>query len=187
MPTIATRLLGAFSFLAILLASLGLYGVVSFSVSRRSPEMGIRIAMGAERTQLIQMVMREMLLTVTVGLAMGVGFALLTAPALGPVLYQVPAVDIASFVFGAVLVTLGIFAVMSPLFSGIATAVLVGLLLFTGGIIETIFAFKAPSFGKGVLVFLFGGLAIAAGMLTLMRPGEGLGAMTIILPPTPMP
>ena len=86
-----------------------------------------------------------------------------------------------SFVFGAVLVTLGIFAVMSPLFSGIATAVLVGLLLMTGGIIETIFAFRAPSFGKGVLVFLFGGLAIAAGVLTLMRPGEGLGALTIIL------
>jgi predicted lysophospholipase L1 biosynthesis ABC-type transport system permease subunit len=103
MPTIATRLLGAFSLLAMLLARLGLYGVVSFSVCRRSPEMGIRIAMGAERGQLIQMVMREMLLTVTVGLALGVGFALLTAPALGPVLYQVPAVDIASFVFGAVL------------------------------------------------------------------------------------
>ena len=78
-PTIASRMLGAFSLLAMLLASLGLYGVVSFSVSRRSPEMGIRIAMGAERAQLIQMVMREVLLTVTVGLAMGIGFAMLTA------------------------------------------------------------------------------------------------------------
>ena len=103
MPTIATRMLGAFSLLAMLLASLGLYGVVSFSVSRRSPEMGIRIAMGAERSQLIRMVMREMLGTVTVGLAIGIGLALLTAPALAPVLFQVPAVDTLSFGFGAVL------------------------------------------------------------------------------------
>ena len=102
-PTIATRMLGAFSLLAILLASLGLYGVVSFSVSRRSPEMGIRIAMGALRSQLIHMVMREMLATVAVGLALGLGLAMLTAPALEPVLYQVPAVDPVSFVFGAVL------------------------------------------------------------------------------------
>jgi len=86
-----------------------------------------------------------------------------------------------SFVFGAVLITLGIFAVMAPLFSGIATTVLVGLLLLTGGIIEAIFAFRAPSLGKGALTFLFGGLAVAAGVLTLMRPGEGLGALTIIL------
>ena len=103
MPTIATRMLGAFSLLAILLASLGLYGVVSFSVSRRSPEMGIRIAMGAERSQLILMVMREMLVTVTVGLTMGIGLAMLTAPALEPMLYQVPAVDTLSCVFGSVL------------------------------------------------------------------------------------
>ena len=103
MPTIATRMLGAFSLLAMLLASLGLYGVVSFSVSRRSPEMGIRVAMGAEPAQLIQMVMREMLATVAMGLAMGIGFAMLTAPLLAPVLYQVPAVDALSFVFGSVL------------------------------------------------------------------------------------
>lgn len=85
------------------------------------------------------------------------------------------------FVFGAVLVCLGIFAVMAPLFSGIATAVLVGMLLMFGGMIETAFAVRAPSFGKGALVFLFGGLGIAAGVMMLLWPGRGLGALTFVL------
>lgn len=87
----------------------------------------------------------------------------------------------ASMVFGIVLVSLGVFAVMAPLFSGIATAVLVGMLLVAGGIVESIFAFQAPSFGKGVLRFLFGALAVVAGVVVLSQPGRGLGALTIIL------
>ena len=50
-----------------------------------------------------------------------------------------------SFVFGVVLVTLGVFAVMAPLFAGITTAVFIGLLMVAGGAAETAFAFKAPS------------------------------------------
>ena len=103
MPTIATGILGAFSLVAVLLARLGIYGVVSFAIARRSPEMGIRIALGAEPRQLINMVMREMLATVTVGLAVGVGLAMLAAPALAPVLYEVPAADGLSFAFRALL------------------------------------------------------------------------------------
>ncbi len=86
-----------------------------------------------------------------------------------------------AFVFGAVLICLGVFAVLAPLFTGVATAVLVGMLLVTGGIVETLFAFRAPSLGKGILTFLFGGLAVAAGVLVFLRPGEGLGALTLIL------
>ena len=103
MPTIAAGMLGTFSLLALLLASLGIYGVVSFAVARRSPEMGIRIALGAEPLQLINMVMREMLATVTIGLAIGIGLAMLAAPALTPVLYQVSPFDMVSFAIGALL------------------------------------------------------------------------------------
>ena len=102
-PRIAARLLGIFSLLAVVLASLGIYGVVSFVVARRSPEMGIRIALGGERSQLIRMVMREMLATVAVGLAAGTGLALLVAPALQPALYQVAALDVVSFAIGVLL------------------------------------------------------------------------------------
>jgi uncharacterized membrane protein HdeD (DUF308 family) len=87
----------------------------------------------------------------------------------------------ASIAFGAVLCVLGIFAVMAPLFSGIAVTVLVGMLLMMGGVFEVIFAFKAGSWGKGILVFLFGGLGVVAGAITLMTPMRSLGALTIVL------
>ena len=86
-----------------------------------------------------------------------------------------------SFVFGAMISMLGIIAVMTPLFSGITFSVFLGFLLLTGGILETIFAFQAPSFGKGVLVFLFGGLTIVAGFFLIAVPDRGLGALTWVL------
>jgi uncharacterized membrane protein HdeD (DUF308 family) len=86
-----------------------------------------------------------------------------------------------TFVWGMVIVSLGVFAVMAPLFSGIATSVLVGMLLLTGGIVQGIFAFQAPSFGKGVLRFLFGGLAVVAGGIMMAQPGRGVGALTMVL------
>jgi uncharacterized membrane protein HdeD (DUF308 family) len=86
-----------------------------------------------------------------------------------------------TFVWGMVIVSLGVFAVMAPLFSGIATSVLVGMLLLTGGIVQGIFAFQAPSLGKGVLRFLFGGLAVVAGGIMIAQPGRGVGALTMVL------
>ena len=86
-----------------------------------------------------------------------------------------------SFVFGAMISMLGIIAVMTPLFTGITVSVFLGFLLLTGGILETIFAFHAPSFGKGVLVFLFGGLTIVAGFFLIAVPDRGLGALTWVL------
>jgi uncharacterized membrane protein HdeD (DUF308 family) len=76
---------------------------------------------------------------------------------------------------------LGIVAVMTPLFSGIAFSVFVGCLLLVGGILETIFAFRAPSFGSGVLTFLFGGLTVVVGLLLIAMPERGLGALTFVL------
>ena len=86
-----------------------------------------------------------------------------------------------SFVFGAMISMLGIIAVMTPLFTGITFSVFLGFLLLTGGILETIFAFQAPSFGKGVLVYLFGGLTIVAGFFLIAVPDRGLGALTWLL------
>ena len=86
-----------------------------------------------------------------------------------------------SFVFGVMLVALGVFAVMAPMFTGVATAFLVGLLMVAGGIAETIFAFKAPSFGKGVLAFLFGGLTLVVGLYLAAAPDTGLGVLTFVL------
>ena len=100
---VSAGLLGGFSLLAMLLASLGIYAVVSFSVARRSSEIGIRIALGAEHSRVVRMVMREMLLTLVVGLAIGFAVALPAASLLQPTLYQVSALDGASFLVSALL------------------------------------------------------------------------------------
>jgi uncharacterized membrane protein HdeD (DUF308 family) len=84
-------------------------------------------------------------------------------------------------IFGAILSVIGIFAVLAPLFAGIAVTVLVGLLLLGAGVFEVLFALKAGSFGKGALRFLFGGLGILAGVVVLATPGRSLGVLTIVL------
>ncbi len=65
-----------FGLLATLLASIGLYGVMAFVVARRRKELGIRLALGAQRTDVIWMVMREVLLLLAIGLAIGIPCAL---------------------------------------------------------------------------------------------------------------
>ena len=92
----SAAILGLVSVLAVLLASLGIYAVVSFSVARRASEIGIRIALGAERSQVIGLVMREMLATVLLGLAVGASVALPAASSLASGLYGVSTVDAAS-------------------------------------------------------------------------------------------
>jgi ABC-type antimicrobial peptide transport system permease subunit len=70
------RLTGLFGMLALILASVGLYGVVSYLVARRSGEIGIRMAMGASRSNVVSMVLRGALLQVLVGLVLGIPAAL---------------------------------------------------------------------------------------------------------------
>lgn len=86
-----------------------------------------------------------------------------------------------SRVYGTILTVLGIFAIMSPVFTGLTVTFFVGMLLLLGGIVETIAAFQSETFGRGVLVFLFGGLSIAAGIATIATPVEAEGVLTIIL------
>lgn len=82
---------------------------------------------------------------------------------------------------GALLAVLGVLAMMAPLISGIAVTVLVGILMIAGGLMQTFFAFKAESFGKGVLVFLFGGLGVVAGVIILMTPQTSLAFLTMLV------
>ena len=87
----------------------------------------------------------------------------------------------ASIAFGTLLTVLGIFAVLAPLFTGVALTALVGMLLIAGGIVEIVFAFQAESFGKGVLKFLFGGLGAVAGIIVVATPVQSLGMLTFVL------
>ena len=97
--------------LALLLAAVGLYGVIAYSVARRTAEMGIRIALGAEGVGLIWLVMRETLSLVAAGLAVGIALALGLTRLIGNRLYGVAPNDP---------LTLAIAALALALASGIA-------------------------------------------------------------------
>ena len=87
-PRTAAQLMGVFGLLALILASLGIYAVVTFAVDRRSAELGIRIALGAARQRIIRMVVGETLLTVGLGLVAGLVLALAAARALEGILLR---------------------------------------------------------------------------------------------------
>jgi putative ABC transport system permease protein len=82
-----------FAMSALALASLGIYGVISFGVARRTPEMGIRIALGARASQLLAMVMRQGMVPVVLGLIAGLGCALVVGRLIASQLYGVTPSD----------------------------------------------------------------------------------------------
>jgi predicted permease len=78
---------GFFGLLALLLASIGLYGVMSYSVAHRTNEIGIRLALGAQRSDVIRLVLRETLLLVLMGLVIGLGAALASTRLISSMLF----------------------------------------------------------------------------------------------------
>jgi predicted permease len=93
-----------FGLLATLLASIGLYGVMAFVVARRTKELGIRLALGAQRSQVVWMVMREVLVLLAIGLAVGLPAALGLGRFVATQLYGIE--PNSPFVIGVTLVTL---------------------------------------------------------------------------------
>ena len=90
---LAMRLLGGFAAIALALAAVGIYGVMSYSVSRRTRELGTRLALGANRRDIVRLVMRQAAGIATIGLVAGLGAGLVAARALSSVLYDVPPWD----------------------------------------------------------------------------------------------
>ncbi len=80
---------GFFGALALLLATIGLYGVMSYNVARRRGEIGIRMALGAQQARVLRMVLQEVALLIMVGLALGLGAALATTRFVASFLYGV--------------------------------------------------------------------------------------------------
>jgi predicted permease len=97
----SAMLMAAFAVLALVLACLGIYAGVSFAVERRTHEIGIRVALGATRTRLIRMVIGESLAVAGIGIAAGIGLAVLAALGLRGMLFGVAPFDAASFAAAA--------------------------------------------------------------------------------------
>src|SRR4029079_16805123 len=87
------KLATCFGGLAVLLACLGLYGVISYSVARRTNEMGIRLALGATSGGELRMVLRESLWLVLIGVSIGAAAALLSTRFVSSLLFGVSATD----------------------------------------------------------------------------------------------
>ncbi len=86
-------LMAVFAAVALLVASLGIYGVVSYSVARRRNEIGIRMALGAQRSQLLGLIVRQGMTPVFVGLAAGVAVGLMLGRAIRSLLFEVQPAD----------------------------------------------------------------------------------------------
>jgi putative ABC transport system permease protein len=96
-------LLGLFAAVALALASVGIYGVVSYSVSQRTREIGIRMAFGAEVRNVLGMVLREILRLIFAGVAVGLLGAWALSRYLTSILYAVRATDLVTYVLAALL------------------------------------------------------------------------------------
>src|SRR5215467_9497226 len=111
----ALALVALFGGLALLLASLGLYGVMSYTVSQSTRELGMRMALGASTSNLLRLVLSRGLLLTTTGIAIGITLALLLTRLLGNLLYQVSPRDPLAFVAAfAVMILASIAACFLP-------------------------------------------------------------------------
>jgi predicted permease len=112
---LVARLASAFGVLALLLASIGLYGVMTYAITRRTGEIGLRVALGARQDQVVRMVLFDALRLVAVGLIVGLPLALGSTRLLPTQLHGVEAIDPVSLgVAIAVLTASAVIAVLLP-------------------------------------------------------------------------
>lgn len=114
-PRLSMGLMASFGGLALILAAVGIYGVLSYSVSRRTREIGIRTALGASRIDILSLVMRQGTLLIVAGVLIGAGASLACARLIRGLLYGVSATDAATYLLvPVVLLTVSLVATFIP-------------------------------------------------------------------------
>lgn len=108
-------LMGIFASLALVLTMIGLYGVISYLVNQRTQEIGIRMALGAQMRDILQMVLKQGMVLVLTGVALGLGASWLSTRLMSRLLYQVSATDPLTFaVIAALLIAVALLACYLP-------------------------------------------------------------------------
>ena len=97
LPRLAGTLFGIFGFIGLVLAAIGLYGVMSYSVSRRTREIGIRIALGAQLSAVHRLILRQGMVLTVVAMALGLPAAFVVAGLLSSFLYGIRPHDAMTF------------------------------------------------------------------------------------------
>jgi putative ABC transport system permease protein len=110
-PRFNMLLLALFAGVAMILAAIGIYGVIAYSVTQRTREIGIRMALGAQKTQMLGMVLRQSLTLVVIGIGIGFLVALAATPVMATLLYGVGANDFSTYAI--VIVLLGAAALLA--------------------------------------------------------------------------
>jgi putative ABC transport system permease protein len=125
---VSAVLLGIFAAIALALAAVGIYGVISYGVRDRTREIGIRVALGGTRTDILRLVMTTSLRPVSIGVALGLCVAIAASRLINALLYQVTATDTATYVWVVVVLTVtGILATCVPAWRAIKADPLIAL------------------------------------------------------------
>jgi putative ABC transport system permease protein len=93
----SAELVGVFAAVAMLLSSIGIYGLLAYMVGQRSREIGIRIALGARRPDILKLILGKGLLLASAGILIGLVLASAAAPMIATLLYGVQAIDVTVF------------------------------------------------------------------------------------------
>jgi putative ABC transport system permease protein len=110
-PRFNMMLLAVFAAVAMVLAAIGIYGVIAYSVTQRTREIGIRMALGAQKTQMLGMVLRQSMMLVIVGIVIGFVVALAATRVMATLLYGVGANDVS--IYAVVIALLGAAALLA--------------------------------------------------------------------------
>ena len=110
-PRFNMMLLAVFAGVAMVLAAIGIYGVIAYSVTQRTREIGIRMALGARRSQMLGMILRQSMTLVIVGIVIGFAVALAATRVMATLLYGVSAND--ASIYAAVIALLGLAALLA--------------------------------------------------------------------------
>jgi predicted permease len=108
-------ILGNFAILAVVLAAVGVYGVIAYFVAQRAQEIGIRIALGAQRGDVVRLVTRTVLVGAGMGIALGLGIAVAASRLMSSLLYDINPIDLPTYASGALaLVVVAAVAALVP-------------------------------------------------------------------------